>query len=195
MKLELHDKVTWNVLIGSILGIVGGIIVLVGLSTDFYRDTGTAWQLMEDSGFRYLYWAVGSAFVSIFISILTLFRPHRLYLFVLFLCGIGSSSFSILAWNHGYYYLASIVGGTYEQAFTALGLGFGWLIASIGGIFIFFSYYQLKNTEMFEELKIGNKPIQQKYEKESEGGFCPYCGTDNPPEFNYCDGCQKRLPL
>jgi hypothetical protein len=26
-------------------------------------------------------------------------------------------------------------------------------------------------------------------------GFCPYCGRDNPPDYVFCFGCRKRLPI
>jgi|GEM_PF-3360293 len=27
----------------------------------------------------------------------------------------------------------------------------------------------------------------------TNGKFCPYCGTNNPPDYNYCNNCQKPL--
>ena len=89
--------------------------------------------------------------------------------------------------------------------FSFVLIGIGWLTKLKGG-------EQLSQYEAFEKSQQNiraqpqyQQPYQQtapaQYQQQppppttpTQGKFCPYCGTNNPVDYNYCSQCQKPLP-
>ena len=73
-------------------------------------------------------------------------------------------------------------------------VGMGVLFAMIGKFYI-----EKKVKEL--EIEINEKTLQRQptslstpmQSQPKQGKFCPYCGTNNPSEHNYCSECQKPL--
>ncbi len=106
--------------------------------------------------------------------------------FMLCLVGFAATSVKEYEWEYGYDGSSTdILWETkpyYADGLTAIMLG-GILI--IVGIIAF----AMSKSEGVQQQTPPPPPIQPQQVK-----FCPHCGTNNPPEYNYCGQCQRALP-
>lgn len=139
-----------GVITGMVLAIVGLVVVLIGLSIDFYDGGGTAWEMIDlDAQFAYIIVVVIFAILAMVFSIIIWWVRQSAFLQIIRATGILGIILPIIMWLHGYAYFASNYGADFGTAFETMGIGFGWIIAMIGGIFFLIAAQMIKKDIVF----------------------------------------------
>ncbi|MFQ5883930.1 MAG: hypothetical protein ACE5IO_02385 [Thermoplasmata archaeon] len=139
-----------GVVTGMVLAIVGMVMVLIGLSISFYEVPLNAWDAIgQDAQFAYIIVLVIFAILAMVFSIIIYWVRQPAFLQIIRATGILGIILPIILWLHGYAYAASWYDGDFGAAFEAMGFGFGWIIALIGGVFFLIAAQMIKNAIPF----------------------------------------------
>lgn len=91
----------------------------------------------------------------------------------------------------------------FSQVGVLFGL-FGLLWTGIAVVQTVYCFSNAKRKHRFSEFDVVDDgeepdPWNQKYgspsaPRKAAGGFCPYCGAETQPDFDFCRGCGRKLP-
>lgn len=139
-----------GVITGMVLAIVGLVLVLVGLSIDIYVGGGNAWDIIGfDAQFAYIVVVPIFAILAMVFATIIFWVRQRAFLHIILATGILGIILPILLWLHGYIYFAVTYDVGIGDAMAAMGVGFGWIIALVGGIMFVVAAQMIKKDLIF----------------------------------------------